>query len=783
MLGDKAKHLHTLQELNLSVPEFYEIDAQVLGKLDDPVISKKLADEFSEWSKEHNCQSVAVRSSAEGEDGAVRSFAGQYVSVMNVATKDSFLKALRKVSGSKPSLAYSHTRTKVHAIVQRYIEPDVAGVLFTVNPASGRSEMLINATTGHGSRVVEGGEATSIHIDRVTGDVRAADESTILSQAQVRELRQLGEIVEAHKHFPQDIEWAFSASKLYALQTRPITRIAHLQVWDNANIGESFPGIVSPLTFSISRRGYELVYKSQGYEAGLDWYQLERNHRTFNAMVGLFAGRMYYNLASWYRFIGLFPNNSQNQKHLDEQLQTIGDAAYLPPSHYPLGYKLRFYTRAARRTLLFEREKKRYWRYLEKCYQKYESLPTGRDLFILLDRYAFIEQTIIPHMGRSADNDFFVMIYHGILKSKLRRWFGEESTHSTDFLGALHGIISARQANLLSEIADTINNDQQAAALLEQEDYKRLDKYLLSTKAGGLITEYREKFLHRFAEDQKIEAKNPLLPLSGFYGLVKAYRQLDTAATRKRQQGAATAEQKRNDKIIRQLRLGRRWLYRLLLSRLKHHLRIREHNRLLRGKAYAYLRALFIQVGEVLQATGQIEQVDDVYYLDIEELFRLINGTGYNEDIKQIIRSREKNYERYQKMKAPSRFITTALTDKLPKDFADSHVGPTKTTGTLTGTISSPGNIEGRVMVLDKPIVPKEPFDILVVSHTDPGWTPLIALAKGLVVEHGGILSHAAIVTRELGIPSIIGVKGATEQLESGMKIRINAAKAAVEIL
>ena len=86
-------------------------------------------------------------------------------------------------------------------------------------------------------------------------------------------------------------------------------------------------------------------------------------------------------------------------------------------------------------------------------------------------------------------------------------------------------------------------------------------------------------------------------------------------------------------------------------------------------------------------------------------------------------------------------------------------------------------------MVLSEPRIPKEPYDILVAKHTDPGWTPLIALAKGVIVEHGGKLSHAAIVTRELGIPSIIGVKNVTSILKTGMHVRINTQTSRVEII
>lgn len=785
MHGNKAKNLAKLQKLGLKVPEFYEVNANELAGIGHPETDWQLVAKFEGWLAETGYKSAAVRSSAEAEDSPDRSFAGQYDSVMDVKTGSGLLEALGSVAKSRPASAYDRgKKLPVHAIVQGYIEPDAAGVLFTVNPSNGLPEILINAAAGHGGKVVEGGDVLTVQIDRLTDDIHYGTGSEkLLPVNQLAALRRLGEKVESFMGTPQDIEWAIRNGELYALQTRPVTNINYLRVWDNANIGESFPGIVLPLTFSIARRGYELAYKSQGYEAGLDWYQLEANHRTFNSMVGLFAGRMYYNLASWYKFIGLFPNNSQNQKYLDEQLQTVGEAAYLPPSHYPLGYKLRFYAKIIRRSLFFENEKKRFWKSLEADYDRYEKLPAGSDLFNQLGRYAYIEQMVIPRMGRSADNDFFVMTYHGLLKNRLKKWLDGKDGTTYDFLGSLHDVISARQATLLSDIAGQIKQDSRALELIHAKEFDGLDTYLKNSPAAGLLTEYRAKFLHRFAEDQKIESVNPLLTNDGFYGLLIPFLGLDDNALEIRRKDAAAAEGLRSRKMLRQLNFWQRLIYRLLIGRLKHHLRIREHNRLLRGRAYAYLRELFIEVGVTLKSSELISRADDVYCLDIEEIFRLINAAGYEDDLQYLVTQRRKRYRHYGIIKVPSKFVTTALTDKLPENFSGQESSRLDGKTSLKGTISSPGTVEGRVIVLSKPVIPDEPFDILVVSHTDPGWTPLIALCKALIVEHGGILSHAAIVTRELGIPSIIGVENVTHLLKDGMKVRINTAKSTVDIL
>ena len=783
MLGQKGTNLQRLQAQGLPVPEFYVITADRLDRLADRKAVEELVADFRAWRSQRDVEAVAVRSSAEAEDGPERSFAGQYASVMPVRTDEEFVQALRAVAGSRPHHGYGSDGGRVHALVQVYVEPDLAGVLFTVNPANGRLELVINVVHGHGREAVEGGPVGTVYAGRPDGPTWSTGASPRLTRAQLTSLTCAAEQIEAIMGAPQDIEWALVGRQLHILQTRPITRIAHLQVWDRSNVGESFPGLVRPLTFSVSRRGYELVYQSQAHAAGLSWPELAARRRTFQAMIGLFAGRVYYNLGRWYQFIGLFPGNSRHQRYLDAQLQTVGEAAYLPPSRHSWGYRLRFYLRVARRAILFEYERAQYWRYLDRIYRHYERLPPGPDPFLLLARYSFIEQRVMPQMGRSADNDYFVMIYHGLLQNRLRHWLGPEEHRTADFLGALHDVISARQALLLNEIAARIKADPPARSLLAAGHYRQLEAHLQESAAAGLLGEYRERFLHRFAEDQKLESRNPLLTPDGFYRLVAAYTKLDNEAVEDRHRRALANESRRERRIARQLAWPRRLLYRLLVGRLKHHLRIREHNRLLRGRAYAYLRTLFAELGQSLADHQLLDRPDDIYYLDLDEVLRLVDGTGYHDSLQPVVDNRRRAYAGYEGQSVPDRFVTVGLTDQLPDDFFREPGAGSQPATSLSGVVSSAGNVTGRAAVLQQPVVPDEPFDILVVAHTDPGWTPLIALARGVVVEHGGLLSHAAIVTRELGIPSIIGVAGAVGAIRSGDTVRLNTAKGAVEIL
>jgi pyruvate,water dikinase len=92
--------------------------------------------------------------------------------------------------------------------------------------------------------------------------------------------------------------------------------------------------------------------------------------------------------------------------------------------------------------------------------------------------------------------------------------------------------------------------------------------------------------------------------------------------------------------------------------------------------------------------------------------------------------------------------------------------------------------MRGKVRVFEEFSLPdRVDFDIMVARNTDPGWAALIGLSKGIIVENGGILSHAAIVSRELGIPTVIGVANVTQILKSGQVVEINGRTGEVRVV
>src|SRR6266536_3485692 len=99
----------------------------------------------------------------------------------------------------------------------------------------------------------------------------------------------------------------------------------------------------------------------------------------------------------------------------------------------------------------------------------------------------------------------------------------------------------------------------------------------------------------------------------------------------------------------------------------------------------------------------------------------------------------------------------------------------------LRGSPASPGVASGTARVIRSPAGARlEPGEILVVPSTDPGWTPLFLTAGALVMEMGGMMSHGAVVAREYGIPAVVGVAGATEQITTGQRVTVDGSAGTV---
>jgi pyruvate,water dikinase len=180
-------------------------------------------------------------------------------------------------------------------------------------------------------------------------------------------------------------------------------------------------------------------------------------------------------------------------------------------------------------------------------------------------------------------------------------------------------------------------------------------------------------------------------------------------------------------------------------------------------------------MGELFVLEGTLDDVDDVFYLRLDEILPV--SALKDVHLKELVKRRKAEFESFKAVEPPVHFVTVHGAPPVNhKEYVQGGIGNSRP--------ASPGVVRGKVRVFREFAIPESiDFDILVTSHTDPGWTPLIALSKGLIIEHGGVLSHASIVARELNIPAVIGARNAVKFLKDGQIVEINGSTGSIKII
>jgi len=366
-LGGKAWRLDALRHSGLPIPEWFVVSPRAFSASFASAACTSLGNHTTDLASAHGAagdfqiandvalevsqalralcpegQRVAVRSSANEEDGTRRSYAGQFDSFLFVAADDVLdrLALVWRSAFSERLIAYRRAtrlplpRSAPAVLIQRMVDAEVAGVAFGADPMSARQDLaVISAVYGLGSSLVSGEcDADTFRVSR-GGDIvereiaakrvahraatnggggwRAADVpeplvmQPVLDDERVRQVAGMVRAAEDHFGEPQDVEWAIESGTLYLLQSRPITTPARganadgvLNLWDNSNIAESYSGITTPLTFSFARHVYEEVYRQFCRLVRVPASVIDTHDDTFRHMLGLIRGRVYYNLLS-----------------------------------------------------------------------------------------------------------------------------------------------------------------------------------------------------------------------------------------------------------------------------------------------------------------------------------------------------------------------------------------------------------------------------------------------------------------------------------------------------
>ena len=217
--------------------------------------------------------------------------------------------------------------------------------------------------------------------------------------------------------------------------------------------------------------------------------------------------------------------------------------------------------------------------------------------------------------------------------------------------------------------------------------------------------------------------------------------------------------------------------FNFILKQARYTVKNRENLRFERTRLFGRVREIFLRIGYILTSMNIIDEKRDIFYLEVNEILYYIDGKSTTNNLRELIDIRKKQYNKYKEEVPDERFYSHGAVNigndfkKEYKKTEDNQVVSLE----LKGIGASPGKVKGKVRIIKNPSSAKlEQGEILVAEFTDPGWIMLFPAASGILVQRGSLLSHTAIVSRELGIPAVVGITGLLNSLNDGDEVEID---------
>ena len=751
MFGKKIDNLIKMRDAGVNVPAFtivpYEDAVEDKIKFDYP----SSRNEFS------------VRSSANIEDGECSSFAGQFNTFLNVSREDvpSKIKQIIDSIQNESVKAYAKSKSldlnsiKMNVIVQDMIDSDLAGVLFTANPQGILNESVITVGRGLGEDIVSSKTDTTSYYYNVTDKVCYFEgEENLLSPEKIEELIELSKKIKKLFGDYLDIEFAIKNDVIYILQARKITTLKadNPLILDNSNIVESYPGISLPLTTSFVNLVYSGVFRGVCARVLKNDKELNKHKDVFLNMTGHVNGRVYYKISNWYTVLKFLPFSKK----------------IIPVWQEMLGVKNKNYNGDDVGTNFFVRTMTYFNSF-------YELIRVPRNMKKLNEKFVFINNDFYSKFNDKLSsselvsmfndvknklfscwditllNDMYAFIFTGLLKSRMKKKYKRTDKEINDYISGISDIESMKPVIEMTKLS-------------LQKDELKVEEFEAAKK------EYIRKYGDRNLEELKLESRtfrsNPEL----LDARIDTYRE-DLDRLRTTYKNFSTKKSNRDEYD---------WLTKYFVQRSSLGIYNREISRLNRSRIYGIVRLIIDTLGKRFVEQGLIENEFDIYYLEIDEVLNLAKAPS---DMKEKVRERKEKYRLYRELPPYSRLIFAdkefdkchAAINSYKKTFKDNE---------LQGVPCSGGIIEGEALVINDVCDAKNVKDkILITKMTDPGWVFLLMSAKGVVSEKGSLLSHTAIISREIGIPSIVGVKDLMLSIRTGDIIKMNGDNGKIEII
>ncbi|MGY1663829.1 PEP/pyruvate-binding domain-containing protein [Geodermatophilus sp. SYSU D00705] len=776
---------------------------------------------------------VAVRSSATAEDLPDASFAGQQDTYLGVAGADAVLDAVHRCWASlwtDRAVVYrlrngvDSASTRLAVVVQRMVDAAVAGVLFTVNPVTGRrGETVVDASPGLGEAVVSGAvnpdhfvldSRTGAVLERRLGDkrlvVRArpgggtetlpvpASDTASLTDDQLRALVRLGDRVQQHYGTPQDTEWAVDGTgALWLTQARPVTTLFPIPDGDPAR-----PGLRVWFCFSLA----------QGLTRPLTPIGLSAIRVIGSSVAGLYgsppadpvagppgvrdaAGRLFFDITAIVRSTAgraVFPRVLDVMEARSAAvLRGLFDDPRLSvvyPSWAPVVRRLAVVAaryaiplqvvQAVARPAAARRRLDRVEARLRGRPVLPASAPPAHRLDAVVGLLGSAVVQVVPRVMPPAAAGFALLWLAGRLLGPDAR----PGELATVLRGLPHNVTTEMDLELW-DLATAVRDDEEAAAAVRREPAAAL---AARARAGTLppvlqtgLRGFLDRYGHRAVAEIDVGVPRWAEDPTHVLGVLGNYLRLDDpdrAPRRVFDRAAAEAEAMVATLTGRARRRGRLRgaAVGLALDRARQLAGIRELPKALIVMVLARARGELLGIGADLAAGGRLVRAEDVCLLDVGEVAAALDGR----DVRDLVAARRADLDREMGRRHVPRVLLSDGTEP------EARTGlPPAADGALVGTPASAGTVTAAARVVLDPVgAHLAPGEVLVAPSTDPGWTPLFLTAGALVMEMGGANSHGAVVAREYGIPAVVGLPEATSRFTTGQRLTVDGTRGLVSV-
>ncbi len=773
--GGKARGLAKLKKFGANIPETYVV------LYNSPAEIRKFLNSLPANKP------YAVRSSADGEDGTDHSYAGQFETYLNVIGKNNLLKAVSTCFDSVNSQSVTSYKknlqtgdgTGMNVIIQEMTEPVISGVLFTADPVKQRHDLItISVTEGLGEALMsghKGGENLSFY--KHNGQL---SENKLIKKEWLDRLIHKALEIEEKYGKPADMEWAIDKDgKLWWLQLRPVTNLdtVHLNELDDAplydkpiytrgNIGEMMPGPVTPLTLSTFARaievGLQVFYRKIG---ALDQYSDK------NLFVHSFYNHLFFDMNR------LYESTRKVFLSKKENLDFLIVGSIVP------GLEVNREVSLSRGVINFIKM----MRYINTASKAREKLRNLHDTFRLQcpgdikGCFRLIDDNLqtlfdaysLHYVTSSQSGSLFATILNIYSGGKM-----PQRHHLEQVSGLFNSIPDIESAHVLESI------DHLAKLLTEDKNLKTtfLDvsnedslSYLTTTGPEKVKTAWHE-FINRHGhrcvrEAELFEREWAVDPTPVIEGL-KTKTRLMREGFNGHVNGYASGPGSLNDNDLKWIG---KMIVKSILPKARKAVARREQTKAWSigiqyqfKKAYRHLARMMVDQ-KMLENNGQI------FFLLHREIGEMLKSGDY-EYWKNIAKARQRLYPEMQELSFSD------LSFGIPFPEEANAVEPSSE---LSGIPVSRGIVEGTVRLVnnmnDARLLQKD--EIMVARFTDVGWTPFYSVISGLITEIGSPLSHGAVVAREYGLPAVVSMKGAMNNLKTGQRIKLDAVKGEVIVM